>query len=153
MSLVKFLSLRLRTQVSFDPHHTASGIDQHGVLEGAQSVWLKSLCVGSPEWIQVNSFQTVHFQSQRKVFMVCVFITWFRSPQVKVNNCPTSSSSFLVKLSHCVSPNCPGTHHMCKACLKLRDLSASDFPMLGLKVCATKPGPVCETFYLSGSMK
>lgn len=25
--------------------------------------------------------------------------------------------------------------------------------MLGLKLCATKPGPISETFYLSGSMK
>lgn len=85
--------------------------------------------------------------------MVCVFITCFHSPQVKENNRPTSSSSLLVKLSHCVSPDCPGTRHVDQVCLKLGDLPPSDFPMVRLKVRATKPGPVSETFHLSGSMK
>jgi hypothetical protein len=38
------------------------------------------------------------------------------------------------------SPGCPGTHSVDQAGLKLRNLPASAYQVLGLKVCATTPG-------------
>jgi hypothetical protein len=38
------------------------------------------------------------------------------------------------------SPGCPGTHFVDQAGLELRNLPASASRVLGLKVCATKPG-------------
>jgi hypothetical protein len=38
------------------------------------------------------------------------------------------------------SPVCPGTHFVDQAGLELRNLPASASRVLGLKVCATKPG-------------
>ena len=40
------------------------------------------------------------------------------------------------------SPGCPGTHSVDQAGLKLRNSPASASQVLGLKVCATKPGNV-----------
>jgi hypothetical protein len=41
------------------------------------------------------------------------------------------------------SPDCPGTHSVDQAGLKLRNLPASASQVLGLKVCATTPGDAC----------
>ena len=40
------------------------------------------------------------------------------------------------------SPGCPETHSVVQAGLKLRNSPASASQVLGLKVCATKPGNV-----------
>ena len=40
------------------------------------------------------------------------------------------------------SPGCPGTHFVDQAGLELRNLPASASGVLGLKACATTPGPV-----------
>jgi hypothetical protein len=40
------------------------------------------------------------------------------------------------------SPGCPGTHSVDQAGLKLRNLPASAFQVLGLKACATTPGRI-----------
>jgi hypothetical protein len=45
------------------------------------------------------------------------------------------------------SPGCPGTHFVDQAGLELRKLPASAFRVLGLKACATKPGPLEFLFY------
>jgi hypothetical protein len=39
------------------------------------------------------------------------------------------------------SPGCPGTHFVDQAGLELRKLPASACQVLGLKACATTPGP------------
>jgi hypothetical protein len=44
---------------------------------------------------------------------------------------------FQDRVSLC-SPDCPGTHSVDQAGLKLRNLPASASPVLGLKACATK---------------
>jgi hypothetical protein len=46
---------------------------------------------------------------------------------------------FRDRISLC-SPDCPGTHSVDQAGLKLRNLPASAFRVLGLKACATTPG-------------
>jgi hypothetical protein len=46
------------------------------------------------------------------------------------------------------SPDCPGTHFVDQAGLKLRNPPASASQVLGLKVCATMPGH-SDTFYTS----
>jgi hypothetical protein len=40
------------------------------------------------------------------------------------------------------SPGCPGTHFVEQAGLELRNLPASASRVLGLKACATTPGPI-----------
>jgi hypothetical protein len=40
------------------------------------------------------------------------------------------------------SPGCPGTHFVDQAGLKLRNLPASAYWVLGLKACATMPGEI-----------
>jgi hypothetical protein len=47
---------------------------------------------------------------------------------------------FRDRVSLC-SSGCPGTHSVDQAGLKLRNLPASASQVLGLKVCATMPGP------------
>jgi hypothetical protein len=47
---------------------------------------------------------------------------------------------FRDRVSQC-SPGCPGTHSVDQAGLKLRNPPASASRVLGLKVCATTPGP------------
>jgi hypothetical protein len=46
---------------------------------------------------------------------------------------------FSSRVSLC-SPGCPGTHFVDQAGLELRNPPASASRVLGLKVCATKPG-------------
>jgi hypothetical protein len=48
---------------------------------------------------------------------------------------------FRGRVSLC-SPGCPGTHYVDQAGLKLRNPSASASQVLGLKACATMPGPM-----------
>jgi hypothetical protein len=40
-------------------------------------------------------------------------------------------------------PGCPGTHFVDQAGLELRNPPASASQVLGLKACATTPGPLC----------
>jgi hypothetical protein len=47
---------------------------------------------------------------------------------------------FCDRVSLC-SPGCPGTHSVDQAGLKLRNPPASASQVLGLKACATTPGP------------
>ena len=47
-----------------------------------------------------------------------------------------------------VSPDWPGTHFVDQAGLELRDLLASAFHVLGLKVCDTVPGSLTVLFCL-----
>lgn len=103
MSHALFLLLHLRTHVSLITSH-CFGNCQYGVLVGAQCMWLKAVCVGSLAWIQVNSFQMVNFQTLREIFMICTF-TGFCRPQVKVNYCLTTLTSFPV--DETVSLNIP----------------------------------------------
>jgi hypothetical protein len=44
------------------------------------------------------------------------------------------------------SPGCPGTYFVDQAGLKLRNPLASASQVLGLKVCATTPGPIYQFF-------
>jgi hypothetical protein len=55
---------------------------------------------------------------------------------------------FRDRVSLC-SPGCPGTHFVDQAGLELRNLPASASQVLGLKACATMPGPSCELIYLT----
>jgi hypothetical protein len=55
-------------------------------------------------------------------------------------------SVFQDRVSLC-SPGCPGTHSVDQAVLELRDPPASDFRVLGLKVCATT-APAWTTSFL-----
>jgi hypothetical protein len=48
---------------------------------------------------------------------------------------------FQDRVSLC-SSGCPGTHFVEQAGLELRNLPASASQVLGLKVCATMPGPL-----------
>jgi hypothetical protein len=48
---------------------------------------------------------------------------------------------FRDRVSLC-SPGCPGTHFVDQAGLELRNPPASAFQVLGLKACATTPGPM-----------
>jgi hypothetical protein len=52
---------------------------------------------------------------------------------------------FCDRISLC-SPGCPGTRSVDQAGLELRNPPASTSQVLGLKVCATMPGPRCP-FY------
>jgi hypothetical protein len=44
------------------------------------------------------------------------------------------------------SPGCPGTHFVDQADLELRNPPASASQVLGLKACATTPGPEGDSF-------
>jgi hypothetical protein len=57
---------------------------------------------------------------------VCLFVCFFRD-----------------RVSLC-SPGCPGTHSVDQAGLELRNSPASASQVLGLKVCATIPGPTSQ---------
>ena len=46
------------------------------------------------------------------------------------------------------SPGCPGTHSVDQAGLELRNPPASASRVLGLKACATTPGPRTHFLYL-----
>jgi hypothetical protein len=54
---------------------------------------------------------------------------------------------FRDRISLC-SPGCPGTHFVDQAGLKLRNLPASAFQVLGLKACATTAWQIC-TFLMN----
>jgi hypothetical protein len=56
-------------------------------------------------------------------------------------NTPTFLGGFFRDRVSLCSPDCLGTHSVDQAGLKLRNLPASASQVLGLKACATTPGP------------
>ena len=60
--------------------------------------------------------------------LFCFVLVWFLVFRERVSLC---------------SLDCPGTHSVDQAGLKLRNLPASASQVLGLKECATKAQPVC----------
>jgi hypothetical protein len=56
---------------------------------------------------------------------------------LRMNTGPHTTTTTHLPLPRQSSPGCPGTHSVDQGELKLRDLPASAFQVLGLKVCTT----------------